>query len=439
MMEQGQVPPEDTVKLIEGEERVWVRVAATRNEAEWQESLMEVTSGGAPPRWIPRRWEYDEAIFISSEASGPEVAGWLRNNLVNVDGVDIKLPIVQPGQLVQWWQYSSGSNQGLEPLVWPVRSYQLAPQSMKNGPGSGSMIGNGPSFVRFAQAAASFFGFALGPGGGVDHMPPTFRQQDLSARIAKVLLGAASLSVEIEGIALDGAILELAADTPGPTQVLSGEPAQTVEFPLSGELASGAWVVLKRGSSWLDRKFINYPHTLSPDPGVEMVVEPLTELQALVSGGEGEAVEFKSIIPEQGTALREKVCNTVASFANGDGGQILFGVENDGAVIGLPSSTDVRKALDMVAQFVKSKVVPLPNYSVKMIEFGDEPVGVVLVLTVDSGNEPPYGVNPANPQYYVRRGATTFPASADQVRALARSRPPADQGFESPYGLHMFK
>ena len=400
-----------------------------------------MTSGIAPPRWTPQRWEYDEAIFIAAQASGADVASWLRAGSINLAGVVIKLPVVQEGQLLQWWTYSSGSHQtGFEPLLWPMRTYQLAPQPLRNGPGSGSMIGNGPSFVRFAQAAASFLGITLGPGGSGDHTAPSFRRQDLSGRIAKVLLGAASVSLVLEGKGLGGAVVELAADTPGPTAVLSDEVKQTVEFPLPGGLAPGAWAVLKRGSDWIDRKFINYPHTLSPDPGVEMVVEPTTELQAMVSAGEGATVEFKSIIPEPGSSLRDRVCNTVAAFANSDsGGQVLFGVEDDGKVIGLPANTDIRQALDTVTRFVASKVTPLPSYSVGTIAFDAEPDKVVLVLTVDSGGEPPYGVNPASPQYYVRRGATTFPASADQVRALARSRPSMDHAIGSPYGLGLFK
>jgi predicted HTH transcriptional regulator len=60
----------------------------------------------------------------------------------------------------------------------------------------------------------------------------------------------------------------------------------------------------------------------------------------------------------------------------------------------------------------------------------------VLVVAVEAGNQPPYGVNPANPRYYIRRGATTFPASSDQVRSLGRSRPPADRSDSSPFGYH---
>ncbi len=62
----------------------------------------------------------------------------------------------------------------------------------------------------------------------------------------------------------------------------------------------------------------------------------------------------------------------------------------------------------------------------------------VIVPTVDQGGQPPYGVDPAHPSYYIRRGATTFEASSDQVRALARSRLPADQPHRSLYGLQLF-
>jgi hypothetical protein len=437
VIEQGQLPPDDVIKLIEAQKTVWVRLAATRTGDEWHESLMEVTSGIAPPRWIPQRWKYDEAIFLSSEVSGANAAEWFRTDTVTIDDVVVKLLPVQPGQTSQWWQYSGGTpNAGYETLIWPFRSYQLAPHPLKNGSGSGSLIGNGPSFVRFAQAAASFFGFALGLGGSVDHMAPTFRLQDLSGRIARVLLSAAEVEVHLEGVALDGMTVELASDAPGASNALSSLNEQVVRFPLPSGLPPGAWVVLKKDSEWIDRKFINYPHT-TPDPGIEIVVEPMTELQALVSGGEVATVEFKSVIPEPETKLRDKVCQTVAAFANEDGGQLLFGVEDDGTITGLPATTDARRARDTVTQFLTSTVTPTPNFSFETIQVDGDSTEVVLVLIVKPGSEPPYGVNPAHPRYYIRRGGTTSEASADQVRALARSRPPADQNSLGAYGLRL--
>jgi|GEM_PF-6736796 len=67
MIEQGQKAPDEVLKLIDEEETVWVRIAATRKDDEWQESLMEVTSGVAPDRWTVQRWEYTEAVFLSAE------------------------------------------------------------------------------------------------------------------------------------------------------------------------------------------------------------------------------------------------------------------------------------------------------------------------------------------------------------------------------------
>ncbi|MGD0638904.1 MAG: ATP-binding protein [Nitrososphaerales archaeon] len=441
MIEEGQIPPDEVFSLIESETLLWLRVAAARINDEWHETHLEITSGVSPPRWSPRAWDYDEAVFRSFEADGPTVAAWLRSGEITVDDVVIKLPIVSSGQTTQWYRRSSlQAYGGLETLPWSMTSYQLAFQPLAAGRGSGAIIGNGPSFVRFAEAVASFFCFTLGPGSSVDSMSPVFQRQDLSGRIAKVRLESADIEISLEGDHLEGAVVELASFSPGPSEVLSQDHQQTMRFPLSNGLATGSWVVLKRGSQWIDRKFINYPNTLKPDPGVEVAVEPMTELMALVTGGEGAMVEFKSIIPESGSELRDKVCRAVAAFANGDGGQLLFGVADDGNMVGL-GSIDAQKACDTVARFVSSIVIPIPGFRVDSVlaDSEDDDSRLVLVLTVDQGGQPPYGVNPAHPRYYIRRGATTFEASADQVRALARSRPPTENQGGSLFGPQFWK
>jgi len=439
MIESGQLLPEEVWNLVEAETRLWLRVAAAQVNAEWHETQLEITSGVAPPRWLARAWDYDEAVFRSFEADGPTVAAWLRTGAITRDDVVIKLPVLPSGHTVQWNRRSSlQSYGGFETLSWPMTSYQFG-QPLAQGRGSGAVIGNGPSFVRFAEAVASFFGFALAPASSVDNMPPVFQRQDLSGRIVRVRLESAEVVVSLEGDDLDGAIVELASLSPGPSEELDSSREHTVRFPLPHGVPQGAWVVLKRGSEWVDRKFINYPNTLNPDPGVEIAVEPMTEVMALVTGGEGPQVEFKSIIPEPGTKLREKVCKAVAAFANGDGGHVVFGVDDDGHVVGL-GPIDARKACDAVAQFVSSLVVPLPEFRVTDISVGTEDGDskLVVLLTVDPGGQPPYGIYPEHPRYYIRRGATTPEASADQVRALARSRPPAETQTGSRLGFSLW-
>jgi hypothetical protein len=412
------------LKLIESQEDLWIRLVAVKNGDEWHEALMEITSTVAPPHWVEQRWEYDEAIFISMKSTGSEVATWFQSGSATFGNEVVKLPTLTEQQPLSWHRLGSKQKWGLsEPLEWPCTVYDLAYQPLKAGPSFGSFIApNSPSFVRFAVAAASFFRVPLPPGGSVDSVAPMFRLQNCAGRITQVRLGAAEIEVHVEGNELNGMIVELASDDQGPTKEVSKEPDQVFTFPLPEGLPSGAWVVLKCNSEWIDRKFLNWPNTMSPDPSVEVVVEPMNQLESLVAAGEGPNIEFKVKVPDE-TASRRKVSRTLAAFANGEGGHLLFGVDNDGQVLGLPAESTNQVAQDAITNFIRSLVTPLPNFSVRCISLDDGSGQGVIVVRVEAGDTPPYGVGPENPQYYVRRGATTFPASADMVRALALSRP----------------
>lgn len=114
-------------------------------------------------------------------------------------------------------------------------------------------------------------------------------------------------------------------------------------------------------------------------------------------------------------------------------GQILFGVEGDGTIVGL-GQIDVARACNTILQFVSSRVTPIPDFRVDRIDLERTGRGseTLIVLTVDQGGLPTYGVDPAHPRHFIRRGATTSEASSDQVCALARSRPPSD-GAQGSY------
>jgi len=189
-MEQGQSPQSDVLKLIESQEDLWIRLVAAKDGNEWLEALMEITSTVAPPNWVEQRWEYDEAIFISMKGSGSEVARWFQSGIATIGNDVVKLPIVTEQQTLSWHRLGSKQKWGLsEPLEWPCTAYDLAYQPLKAGPGFGSFISGGsPSFVRFAVAAASFFGVPLPPGGSADNVAPIFRLQNNAGRIARIRL-----------------------------------------------------------------------------------------------------------------------------------------------------------------------------------------------------------------------------------------------------------
>ncbi len=113
----------------------------------------------------------------------------------------------------------------------------------------------------------------------------------------------------------------------------------------------------------------------------------------------------------------------------------MFGIADDGEVTGIEGGDVGRRTQDSITDLVTKMVTPLPSFALKSYAVEGKLDRVVLVLQVEQGDSPPYGVDRAKPLRYVRRGATTFPASSDQIRALARSQPLADQGSWNPYGL----
>jgi len=239
------------------------------------------------------------------------------------------------------------------------------------------------------------------------------------------VVGVTELIASIEGSAVHGAVVELASDVEGPTEVVAGLSPQTVTFPLQGPPPSNAWVVLRRGSAWIDRKFLRTIYTMNADVGVEYEADPGTEVQSLIAQGETSMIEFKSRMPIQGDRkYRLEIAGAVAAFANQDGGWLLIGVANDGSVDGVTLTGTLDEAQVSIVNLIKDLVTPLADFDV---EASDIDGRHVIVVTVSQGASPPYGVEPANPRYYVRRGGTTFPASAEAVRGLARSRPAFDQ------------
>jgi len=147
-----------------------------------------------------------------------------------------------------------------------------------------------------------------------------------------------------------------------------------------------------------------------------------TQVEQLRVRGEGYTVEFKEELPIDHN--KDKMLKTVAGFANGDGGVILFGIENGTGVLkGLHA--DPAKESDRLTNMVRNVLVPEPPFRVDHAVVNGR---LVIALFVETGNRPPYGLYPEKPEFYVRRGATTFRARQDEVRALAQP-PPVD-----PYG-----
>ena len=170
------------------------------------------------------------------------------------------------------------------------------------------------------------------------------------------------LSVEIclGGSRLAGARVELnSAAHRADVRVSEG---RQVSLPLPDGLPAGAWLYLSRDREWLDYRAIGEYTALADlaHAGVEVEFpeDPGSQIHALLSQGEGLQVEFKRELPEDTVESKRTVFKTVAAFANGRGGSIVFGVEKYEATVCGVDDADLITAGDRLAQLARSTVTP---------------------------------------------------------------------------------
>ncbi len=176
------------------------------------------------------------------------------------------------------------------------------------------------------------------------------------------------------------------------------------------------WITVTREHTWLDYLVLdqrwspftaNRPHLSFEPPDMA------THIQATIAQGESPTIEFKEDTPDN----KEQLLKTMAAFANSDGGVILLGVrDRTGELIGLRE--DACRKIDGIHNMIRTSLVPeiQVHFEVCTVEHRN-----ILALYIAKGQFPPYGLNPTKPAYYVRRGATTFPARQDEVRTMVRS------------------
>lgn len=90
---------------------------------------------------------------------------------------------------------------------------------------------------------------------------------------------------------------------------------------------------------------------------------------------ETRTIEFKETITNS-------FLKTISAFSNYDGGQIFFGIDDDGNVKGLP---DVKQACLDIENKINDSISPQPNYTLE-IQNREE----TIKLTVESGAQKPY-------------------------------------------------
>lgn len=132
-----------------------------------------------------------------------------------------------------------------------------------------------------------------------------------------------------------------------------------------------------------------------------------------IKKGENEFTEFKKSVPEKSI----KYMKTVVAFANGRGGKIIFGVENNTCeIIGVPQK-EIFTIIDSITNAISDSCEPkiIPSISLKNIN--DKTIIIVEIL---KGMQSPYYIKSEGIQNgtYQRIGATTRNVEAYTLKEL---------------------
>lgn len=132
-------------------------------------------------------------------------------------------------------------------------------------------------------------------------------------------------------------------------------------------------------------------------------------LQRLIAGGESSTVEFKREMERP-----ERLARVVVGLANGRGGHVLIGVDDDQNVVGVTLTPGYE---EWVAQVGAETVTPSLRLDCQAVDLEGH---TVLAVKVPSGPDKPYAVKEGQHKstVYVRYGSTTRPASREAVRRL---------------------
>jgi hypothetical protein len=399
----------DLTERLNVERRVWVRVVAIRPDTDWQLALLEVTLGEAPPSWRRCRWRYPRAVFIASALSGRTVATWLTRERLALRPPSVA---IRTRGSLHVERHDSRFAGLLEALPWPSIDWTTSVEDAPTQALQGSLVAtDAPAFLGYDYAVAGFLGVQYSSNRSFSWQI-VVREQDRRARIDHVRVRPTEVVVGVSGDALDGTSVTLGGEA-APAESLS-TASREVRLPLASSLSEGAWIALHRGHELLDRRVLDPSWR---DPEIEVELDEQTRVEILVSRGEGESTEFKRQLPD---ANPRGVMKTVAAFANGGGGSLLFGVDDDGEVVGLGADVS-QEAVDRLTSLIDAWVRPRVTFSSALVDVRG---ARVLLVDVAGGADPPYGVGTKDQDvvYYMRRGATTFPAGPLDIRTFVLSR-----------------
>ena len=426
----GQSDLSQLSELIVGQ-CAFARLCVGRTEGGWELRHAEAIVGMDLPSRAPTQWQYEDVAFIADSLSAQALTSWFQTTgpaSLTLGDWQASVPAVQAQ--TSFRREPSRARHDAAPLPWPTCNYDLYVGPGASQPqmgGQGFLVGDDcPSFPSFETAFRAFFTgtFSMvGTTGGVPSELARIRVLQQDAWLHRIKVGATHIDVRVGGSARDGTHLELNSSTLRITKRVGKTGRVRVALP--GGLPGDAWLFLSRDRQWLDYRTLgtDVAGKVGAVPGgieVDLTDDPMTEIRALLSIGEGPRTEYKRQFPANTAESKRKVLKTVAAFANESGGHIIFGMDPDEVTLVGLEDVDAKDVRDRIGQLIRGNVVPPdPDYTVQSALIDGK---MIVVLEIQPSSGRPYGLQLQDKpvEFYVRRGSSTYAATQAEVRALAQ-------------------
>lgn len=138
------------------------------------------------------------------------------------------------------------------------------------------------------------------------------------------------------------------------------------------------------------------------------------DVKMLIDEGEGFELEFKRKVSSP-----KKIAKTLSSFANTKGGIILFGVDDDGSIVGVESE---KTELSLIEESAQINCEPPVIVSIKIVPHNR--LDVIVATVNESGTKPHYVVDDDGMRkVFIRVNDNTVIASKEVIKVLRDERP----------------
>ncbi|GAA2733978.1 ATP-binding protein [Actinocorallia aurantiaca] len=414
--DQGTHSIDELSDLIEGFQIAGVRLALLEELGVWRILHGQIALDGDSV--TERTWRYRKTTFLEREMPGTAVAALLRGERADFPELGL-VETAGTAKTAEFQRHRSFKEWMRLKQPWPHTTWTIG----VGGDGAGGLVdgpepprellvGAGPNFNGFNEALASFFfGQAHDSSGG---KPPRWlvQQAGRSAHLTEIIISPTDLTVQITGNQTAEASIELT--TPTDHRTTRADSEGRAVFPLEKGLEPATMLMVRNTSTWTDHRYFHHPDQREDDPSV-IWRRPGGEVADLIEGGEGPQVEFKREIA-RGEAGR-KFLKTVAAFASSDGGFILFGIDDDATVAGVLTDKPIDELEVTISNMIETMFDPVPDFALTHPQVEGK---TVIVLQVHPGSRN-YPLNPRQPIYYKRVGATTVPVRQPELEARMRT------------------